>query len=496
MGRISSIHIEAGNIGYLFHNDRSKPTANSIFSQEKNEYSTNAQTALKIYHDEMKKRTKAYTEKTGKKLPKNTLTHLSAIVNLDERHTLEDMQKVAKYLEETLGTKVFQIAIHKDEGYKDETGEHINYHAHLEMLGLDENGRSVRKKLTRKYLIRLQDRVAEILQMERGINYTKERKKRPKRLNTYEYKEHARRMSIYKRAVYKLIDFAKNEMNFTIKNESDLNIFLHKISNQRKAIDILKENDINGLEELQEFLHNTQNSGFFSDLFGNLELRRENKQLKQEIERLRNENAGLKQQLAKVKDLKEENKKLRELLKEHGAQREQYAQLEAFVRELKERIKAKDLTIEQLREQMQQKEQQLLSQISQLKNAPKPEPQPQPKVVEKIVYREDTAKIEDLEQKLAEERAKNEELSRLLQEKEREIEELREQLRELQNLRYIERKKHSDEIKELRARIKELERNRGKMEDSYEEPTMDDFFEEPQPAQKPRKKPKRRGLKL
>ena len=195
MDRKSSIHIEKGNLGYCFHNTRQKPTANSIFSREKNEYNNNALQAIELYKNELQKRQTAYTQRTGKKLHKNTITHLSAIVNLDEKHTLNDLKKVAGYLEETLGTKVFQIALHKDEGYIDEeTGEkHINYHGHLEMIGLDEQGNSVRRKLTRSYLIQLQNKVSEILQMERGINYTKERKKRPKRLDTYEYKEYARR---------------------------------------------------------------------------------------------------------------------------------------------------------------------------------------------------------------------------------------------------------------------------------------------------------------
>ena len=272
MQRKSSIHIEQGNLGFLFHNDRTKPTANSIFSQEKNEYFNDAKTALEIYRQELQKRSKAYTKRTGKKLHKNTITHLSAIINLEQHHTLQDVKKIAEYLEQELDTKVFQIAIHKDEGYLDEeTGEkHINYHAHLELMGLDTEGKSIRRKLDRKFLINLQSKVAEILQMERGINYTAERKKRPKRLDTYEYKEHAKRQA---------------------QKEKEL--------------------------------------------------------------------------LAKVKDLKELNKQLREQLKEARAKREQYAQLEAFVKDLKEQVKAKELTIEQLKEKMQQKEKELLEQIQQ-----------------------------------------------------------------------------------------------------------------------------------
>jgi len=51
---------------------------------------------------------------------------------------------------------------------------------------------------------------------------------------------------------------------------------------------------------------------------------------------------------AKQKDLKEDIAKLKKQLQEQGARREQYAQLEQFNRDLKAKIKAKDLTIEQM----------------------------------------------------------------------------------------------------------------------------------------------------
>jgi chromosome segregation ATPase len=190
---ISSIHIEKGKLGYCYHNTRQRATKNSIFPENKVEYDNSAEDAIKIFRDELKKREIAYTKRTGQKLQKNLTKHLSAIVNLQKHHTLEDVKKVAEYLEKELNTKVFQIAIHRDEGWIDENGvKHVNYHGHLEFLGLDSEGRSVRKKLDRKFLIQLQDKVAEILKMKRGINYAKTKKPRPKRLDTYEYKKYAK----------------------------------------------------------------------------------------------------------------------------------------------------------------------------------------------------------------------------------------------------------------------------------------------------------------
>ena len=251
---ISSIHIEAGNIGFFSHNDRSRPTKNSIFSDEKNFVNCSSREAIKIYKDELEKRTQAYLKNhsTRKKLHSKTHTHLSAIVNLNKEHTPDDLKKVVEHIEKTFDTKVLQFSIHKDEGHISDDGESIkNYHAHIEMMGLDSEGNSIKRQLHRKELIALQSATAELLGMERGTNYSKERKPRPKRLNTYEYKESKEQESKAKRAT--------------------------------------------------------------------------------------------------AKDLKGEIKQLREQLQEQGAVREQYAELEALNRELKERVKAKDLSIEELR---------------------------------------------------------------------------------------------------------------------------------------------------
>jgi len=285
----SSIHIEAGNPGFLSHNDRSRATVNSIFDDEKNEVWNSAKEGFKLYRSELAARTEKYRERTGQKLQKNAITHLSAIVNFNKHHTMSDMRKVARYLENELGTKVFQIAMHRDEGHVDQHGlKHKNYHAHIEFMGLDQDGYSVRKKLTRAMLIQMQSDIAEILGMERGICYAQEQKPRPKRLDTYDFKAAKER--------------EEKEVAAVVKRSAKL------ISEQ---ID-------------------TRN--------------------------------------AKIKDLQAENKRLKAKLKEIGAGRDQYAQLEQTVKELKAKIKAKDLTIEELTEAFAEKERGLKSQIESLKS--------------------------------------------------------------------------------------------------------------------------------
>lgn len=253
---ISSIHIEAGGGGYFAHNSRETPTVNSIFSDEPNFCSCSKEEAFEVYRSELQIRSDAYTERTGQKLQKNAITHLSAIVNFNADHTPEDMQRVCDLLEAKLDTKVIQFAMHRDEGKVNEDGTpDKNYHAHIEFMGLDSKGESVRRKLDRPTLKALQTEVAKTLGMERGRDYAKERSPRPKRLDTYEWKAHK--------------------------------------ESQSKAV-------------------------------------------KEAV-------------LATEKDLKAEIARLREQLKEQGATRSDYAGLEQINRELKEQIKAKDLTISDLK---------------------------------------------------------------------------------------------------------------------------------------------------
>ena len=187
----SSIHIEAGASGYFAHNSRESKTVNSIFDDEKNFCScTNAQ-AFETYKNELAKRTEAYKENFGRtKLHSKTITHLSAIVNFNKEHSPKDIKKICDYLENKFDTKVIQYAMHRDEGHISENGDKIkNYHAHIEFMGLDSKGNSVRRKLDKKALIELQSDVASILKMQRGKNYTELKEKRPKRLDTYEFKK-------------------------------------------------------------------------------------------------------------------------------------------------------------------------------------------------------------------------------------------------------------------------------------------------------------------
>lgn len=309
----SSIHIQKSSAGSVHHNSRENFSHSVVFTDEKNELLNNAKESFTIYRDELKIRSEAYSNSTGQKLQSRAVTQLSAVINLEQHHTMKDLEKIKTYLEKEFDTKVFQMAIHRDEGKLKEktTGNYLvsgtdfflnpkdnkhyydkkytkplnldnytiekNYHAHIEMMGLKSDGKAIRQDMNRFKLSKLQDFVAESLQMQRGKNYQID--KSSKRLDTHEFKQ------------------AKKIENNVIRSA-------------KEYIKTIKKETVS---------------------------------------------------LAKAKELQEEIKQLRAELKENGATRADYAQLEELNKALKEEVKNKTLTIEQLQQQTNSLRTQLLN---------------------------------------------------------------------------------------------------------------------------------------
>lgn len=330
MGK-SSIHIQKAVQGSVGHNLRINFSYSVVYTDEENEYSNTNDEAYSIYRSELATRSEAYTERTGQKMQKSTVTHLSAIVNLEQHHTLKDLEPLREELEARFDTKVFNIAIHRDEGklISKEDGTELysgkdffmntdnkqlyfdkkftkpinmddyevskNYHAHIEMLGLDSQGHAIRQKMNKVTLQQLQTFTANTLQMERGgksKSYTKEQMK--------EIIDKVGKKSDYKSTTLyaKRFNEVAKELGYFIENRT-----------KRKDTHAFKEA---GAE-------------------------REN---------------AIREQLAKKKDLKAEMKELRAELQEAGATREDYAELEQSKRELEAQIKDKTLTIEDMRAEL------------------------------------------------------------------------------------------------------------------------------------------------
>lgn len=331
----SSIHIAKGKANYLSHNSRETPTNNSIFSDEKNEVSNNTKKAFEIYRTELAKRTQAYTARTNKKLHKNTVTHLSAIVNLNKHHTLRDLEQLKEHLENTLGTKVFQIAVHRDEGHINEQGEAIkNYHAHIEMLGLDEQGNSIRRKLTRNYLRDLQTKTAQILQMQRG-----QRNSKAVRLDTYEYKEHAKQQAKAVKAKTKDLKAEISQLREQLKQaHAERKQYAELEAKQKELKELIKAKDLT-VSQLQNEVQQLQQKLLFENMQQDTIKIQQNtiEMLQQENERLQKQNAEQQQTIEQlqqqVQQLQQQvqahlysNKSLNEQLKQAKEQLKQYAE--------------------------------------------------------------------------------------------------------------------------------------------------------------------------
>jgi hypothetical protein len=105
---------------------------------------------------------------TGRKMQKNAEPIREAVVNLNEGHNIQDLQKLAEVLRNRFKIDCFQIHIHRDEGLIQENGERrINHHAHMIFDWQDkETGKTL--KLDRLQFSQIQTVVAESLSMERG----------------------------------------------------------------------------------------------------------------------------------------------------------------------------------------------------------------------------------------------------------------------------------------------------------------------------------------
>ena len=109
-------------------------------------------------------------EKSGRKLQKNAMPIREAVVVIKENTTMQDLQNLSKRLEEELNIRIFQIAIHKDEGHYDKDTKEWkpNYHAHLVADWQDlQTGKTLKHQSF--HYSKMQDLAAECLEMERGV---------------------------------------------------------------------------------------------------------------------------------------------------------------------------------------------------------------------------------------------------------------------------------------------------------------------------------------
>ncbi|MDV3576582.1 hypothetical protein CMU79_01275 [Elizabethkingia anophelis] len=156
-------------------------------------------------------------EKSGRKLQKNAMPIREAVVVIKEDTTMLELQNLAGKLQEELRIRIFQIAIHKDEGHYDkETKEwKPNYHAHLVADWQDlETGKTLKHQSF--HYSKMQDIAAECLEMERGLSGS------IGRLEAIAFKIQKKEEE-YKELVEKI-----DEMKSTLKSETSENLIVEK----------------------------------------------------------------------------------------------------------------------------------------------------------------------------------------------------------------------------------------------------------------------------
>ncbi len=124
-------------------------------------------------------------EKTGRSLQAKATPIREAVVVISADTTMNDLKRLSKAYKDQWGLDVFQISIHRDEGFeKSKDSTKLNLHAHLVVDWTNhQTGKSI--KLNRQDMSEIQTITAEILGMQRGISSDR------KHLSAIQYKAKA-----------------------------------------------------------------------------------------------------------------------------------------------------------------------------------------------------------------------------------------------------------------------------------------------------------------
>lgn len=232
----------------------------------------------------------AKAERKGGRVPKVENSLWEGVINLNKKHTIEDVNRVGEHIAKKFNIHYTRGALHRDEGHIDEKGKvQYNIHAHINFMTYKDGKQNWRLEFIDKEALReLQTEVAELLGMERG------------ELNSKSVRANHR-------------------------------IFREKADEIKAEREALKENSM-----LKAQIQELKNE--------NTSLKKSNSSLKGSNTKLKNENSKLKEENKKLEDdIKKLNAELREKLKEIGAVRGDYAQLEQLNKNLKEDLKNKVL---------------------------------------------------------------------------------------------------------------------------------------------------------
>lgn len=276
------------------HNSREFAPKYLIDSSAKNYYEL-----IKKDSDFISEAQAIYKEKIKQTMQKKQVTNLiqETVLTLKPNQDENDVKKLFQELHKKYGGhELLEVAVHRDEGhfFKD----NIAYYPTKNILRKGEewficNDSSIKKP--------------KVVDFDKKVNINEFTK-------IYNYHAHAK-FSMFDRRTGKSARMQKKDMSERIKFVSDfLGLEFNpnsETSRVKKSVNFVKDEHLARARELEK-------------------------------------QQDLKQELAVAEDLKEINKRLREELKANGAKREDYAKLEKLNKDLKEQIKQKDLTIDEL----------------------------------------------------------------------------------------------------------------------------------------------------
>lgn len=188
---ISSIHFQKAEVEFAekhnFRTEKKEPE----YLLDKQYRKTNEYLKLndpkELYQEQLKIRNQNHARGFAPHLKD---VYWEAVVNLDEKHSLADVKKVADFIQQKYHLQPCSIALHHDEGYTDKDGTvKYNHHAHLCFLTMDK-GISTMRKIRSKELRQMQTEVAQLLGLERGKENSK-----ATRLDHKQYREQAQKLA-------------------------------------------------------------------------------------------------------------------------------------------------------------------------------------------------------------------------------------------------------------------------------------------------------------
>lgn len=404
------------------HIFRIYPTNNQI-TNDTNEYSKNYAfsyaMANKVKNEWTESAQEAYKKETKQKIQKNKIFHHSIAIGLTESQGMQDAEKLAQWLEAKLGTKIYAVAIHNDEGYlkrKDgyrlvsgkncffdrKSGEYFfdaektqkinmadyeiikNRHAHIEFSGFRQDGSSLnhfdfesKKNDTKSRFLRLgtstfrkaYHKQLEILgfkqekEYEYNFDATKLKNTARKEFLFLLNKESYEPESLTEAEVKKLENY-KMRTNFEARERAQENETLLKNADKQNKTLRAENEDLKNANDIEQNILET---------FVNYQKLRDNeeKRLTAENEYLKNQNADLQAELESVKAEwlpKSEVKKIIEQerkawIAEQGHTAEDYKALKALNQQRYRDIESLKSEIESLKQQLAEKPKEVAKEV-------------------------------------------------------------------------------------------------------------------------------------